>query len=209
MFDPDGDRKELAEHPGVDRAIAVTLTLQDIPPELILHIASLLKVRDLLALRGVRFRLYKLKQPRTDPNQSNRSIYNLTQDRILWSGLLRDLHLPLPRTLRSRRLDSLSYLELKEAVLNSCRVEDQWLKRRDPRVIPRTMFEYADTILLDFLDDRWIISIPKSGQTIIRDAQENPPKLCKWTSNILRGGTQNAVATVDPHQGDIIIVAWE
>ena len=65
MFDPDGDRKELAEHPGVDRAIAVTLTLQDIPPELILHIASLLKVRDLLALRGGAFQAL---QTQTAPN---------------------------------------------------------------------------------------------------------------------------------------------
>lgn len=94
-------------------------------------------------------------------------------------------------------------------MLDSCKVEDQWLKRRDPRVILRTRSRHAGIVLLDFMDDRWIISIPQSGPPIIWDAREDPPKLCKWTSNFLRGGTKNALVTVDPHQGDMIIAAWE
>ena len=53
-----GDRKELVGRPRVDEATVATLMLQDMPSELILRIASLLEVRDLLALRRVRFRLY-------------------------------------------------------------------------------------------------------------------------------------------------------
>ena len=65
MYDPEGGHKEPAGHPQVDEAIAAIITLPDLPPELILRIASLLEVRDLLALRRVRFRVYKLKQPQS------------------------------------------------------------------------------------------------------------------------------------------------
>ena len=68
MYDPEGGHKEPAGHLQVDKTVAAILTLPDLPPELILRIASLLKVGDLLALRRVRFRFYKLKPPRTYPN---------------------------------------------------------------------------------------------------------------------------------------------
>jgi hypothetical protein len=47
----------LATRSQVDEATAITLKLPDLPPELILRIASFLEVRDLLALRRVRFTL--------------------------------------------------------------------------------------------------------------------------------------------------------
>ena len=57
MSDPIDSREALATRSQVDEAAATTLKLQDLPPELILRIASFLEVRDLLALRRVRFTL--------------------------------------------------------------------------------------------------------------------------------------------------------
>ena len=57
MFNLEGSREELATSSPVDE----TTTLLDLPPELILRIASQLEVRDLLALRKVSFKLEKLK----------------------------------------------------------------------------------------------------------------------------------------------------
>ena len=63
MFDPQGSHKEMAASSYVDEAAKTTLTLSDLPPELILRIASLLEVGDLLALRRVCFRSNNLKSP--------------------------------------------------------------------------------------------------------------------------------------------------
>jgi len=53
MSDPQGIHKVLATSSCVDEAAKTTLTLSDLPPELILRIAPLLEVEDLLALRMV------------------------------------------------------------------------------------------------------------------------------------------------------------
>jgi len=63
MSDPQGSHKEPATSSCVDEATRTTLTLSDLPPELILCIASLLEVGDLLALRRVSFRSNNLKSP--------------------------------------------------------------------------------------------------------------------------------------------------
>ena len=52
-----------------------TLTLPDLPQELILRIASLLEVRDLLALRTVGFNLDKLKWSQTYQVQTEPQIH--------------------------------------------------------------------------------------------------------------------------------------
>ena len=59
MSNPEGSLEELATSSRVGEAT----TLLGLPPELILHIASQLEVRDLLALRKMRFELEKLKSP--------------------------------------------------------------------------------------------------------------------------------------------------
>jgi len=63
MADTKGTHKELATSSYVDEAAETTLTLSDLPSELILRIASLLEVGDLLALRRVRPKLEQLKFP--------------------------------------------------------------------------------------------------------------------------------------------------
>ena len=139
------------------------------------------------------------------PNQSNRYMYNLSQDKHLWGGLLRNLRLPLSRTLRSCRLDSLSYPELEEAVLDSYRVEHRWLKRREPSLTLPAVGRQFNIRLLEFLDDRWIVSIPTIGSLTIWDIQESPPKLCESASRFPGGEIRGATVVVDPDQGDIII----
>ena len=47
----------------VEEETATALMLLDLPPELVLRITSLLEVRDLLALRIVRFKLDKPEPP--------------------------------------------------------------------------------------------------------------------------------------------------
>ncbi|KAF9649209.1 hypothetical protein BDM02DRAFT_1948733 [Thelephora ganbajun] len=185
MSDPEGGLKELATSSRVDGKT----TLIDLPPELILRIASLLEVRDLLAFR-----------------RTHRFIHTISQDKLLWGSIFHDLRLPLPRTLRSRHLDSLSYPELENAVLHSCMVEHWWLKERKAVfTLPAMNSSYR---LLDFLDDRWVISIPVNGSPVIWDTREIPPKLyqlCESTSHAFRTETSGATVAVDPHQGDIII----
>ena len=132
-------------------------------------------------------------------------MYNVTQDKLLWKGLLRHLRPPLPRTLKSRHLDSLSYPELEEAVLHSRRVEQQWLKRRQHSWTFCVMRGHAWTRRLDFLDDRWIIYIPTQGPPTIWDTRENPPKSFELTACPFLGVTWDATAVVDPHRGDVII----
>ena len=61
MLDPEDSLNESATFSRVDEAITGTLTLQDLPPELILRIASLLELRDLLALRKVCFKPDELR----------------------------------------------------------------------------------------------------------------------------------------------------
>jgi len=186
-----------------------TLALPDLPPELILRIASLLEVGDLLAFRRVRLTL-------TNSNsrdlirfkQSDKSIYILSQDKLLWRGLLRDLQPPLPRALRSRCPDSLPYDELEKVVLRSFVVERQWLERRGPSLTLLAMDEAPDHIrlrFLGFLDDRWVVSIPTKGSPTIWDTQENPPKLWEPTSYPFQDETMDAAVAVDPHNGDIIM----
>ena len=143
---------------------------------------------------------YKL----TRYKQSNRSIYRITQDKVLWGNLLHDLRPPLPRTLRSRRLENVSYSELEDAVLRSHVVEHQWLKQRKPSST-LSLVEDSNICHLDILDDRWIICIPSGGPLMIWDTQENSPKLCELTPNPFYR-TGNAAVAVDPHQGDIVIV---
>ena len=57
MSDSQGGRREPATSSRAEEAIIATSTLSDLPSELILHIASLLELEDLLALRKVRFEL--------------------------------------------------------------------------------------------------------------------------------------------------------
>ena len=92
-------------------------------------------------------------------------------------------------------------------MLDSCGAEHRWLKRRESRVIHRARIDQSDISLLDFLDDRWVVSVPSNGPPIILDTRENPPKLCKWTSRSFQYGAWRPIAAVDPHQGDIIIAA--
>ena len=65
---------------------------------------------------------------------------------------------------------------------------------------------YPNILVLEFLDDRWLIFIPVNGSPIIWDTQENPPKLCEFTSHHYE--TWDAAVGVDPCQGDIVIVLW-
>ena len=55
MPDPEDSLNESAMFSRVGEATTGTLTLRDLPPELILRIASFLELRDLLALRKVCF----------------------------------------------------------------------------------------------------------------------------------------------------------
>ena len=83
------------------------------------------------------------------------------------------------------------------------------MKRREPRMILHSGAGHSNIHLLNFLDDRWIISIPLGGLTVIWDTREDPPKLYKCTSDSLQGGVWDAAVTVDPCQGDIIIAVTQ
>lgn len=122
--------------------------------------------------------------------------------------MLRSLHLPLPRMIRFRRLESLSYQELEDAVLDSCRVERQWMRWREPGLTLSVMDEHFYIRLLDFLDDRWIISAPSGGPPTIWDARENPPKLYERMLPF-RGAVWGTTAAANPHQGGTIIALRE
>ena len=92
---------------------------------------------------------------------------------------------------------------------HSYTAENQWLKRREAGLtLPRMNDHTIPIYLLDFLDDRWIISIPARGLPAIWDTHENPPKLCKLhesASGFFQAGTIDVEAAVDPHQGDVVI----
>jgi len=65
---------------------------------------------------------------------------------------------------------------------------------------------YTKIRLSDVLDDRWVIIIPEIGSPAIWDTQESPPRLYMLPdSHALRSTTLDAVAVIDPSQGDIII----
>ena len=65
---------------------------------------------------------------------------------------------------------------------------------------------YTKIRLSDVLDDRWVIIIPEIGSPAIWDTQENPPRLYMLPdSHALRSTTLDAVAVIDPSQGDMII----
>ena len=64
-----------AERSRVGGPTTVTLTLPDLPQELILRIASLLEIRDLLVLRLVCFNLDKIKSPQTYQVQTELQIH--------------------------------------------------------------------------------------------------------------------------------------
>ena len=206
MSDPEDSCNVLATCSRVDEVAIAILSLLDLPSELILRIASLLEIGDLLALRRVRSQRENLKPPQThQAKQIHKCMYSLTQDKLLWRGLLRRLRPPLPRTLRSRHLDSLSYPELEEAVLHSCMVEHQWMKWREHSLTLCAMPEYDWIQLLNTLDDRWVIYISTCGPPIIWDTLEDPPKSFELTSHSFLDETWNATAAVDLYQGDIII----
>jgi hypothetical protein len=65
LSNPGGRHEELTTSSRADEATTTPLTLSGLPPELTLRIAFQLDVRDLLALRKVRFKLGKLKYPQT------------------------------------------------------------------------------------------------------------------------------------------------
>ena len=102
-------------------------------------------------------------------------------------------------------MDSLSYPELEEAVLHSCMVEHQWLKKREHVLTLPAVNEHPSIRFLDFLDDRWVVSVPAKGPPAIWDTRENPPKLLESPSHSFHDEIRGAVVTVDPHQGNIII----
>ena len=208
MSNPEGSREELTTTSRVDGTTTVSLKLPDLPLELILRIASQLGVRDLLAFRKVSLKLEISNHHRlTASKQSNRFTYNATQDKLLWRDILRNLRPPLPRALRSRNLDDLSYPELEKAVFRSNMAERQRLKWWKAKVKLSTT-DVRPSILLGFLDDRWIISVPETGPPTIWDAQEDLPvlyKLPESASHFFQDETFAAKAVVDPHQGDIII----
>ena len=89
-------------------------------------------------------------------------------------------------------------------MLDSCRVERRWLKRREPGLLLFAMEEGSSIRLLDFLDDRWIVSIPSNGPPIIWDTHKNTPSLCVPMSHSYE--TLDAAVAVDPLQGDVVIV---
>ena len=84
--------------------------------------------------------------------------------------------------------------------------ELRWLERREPGLV---LSERSSVRLLDFLDDRWIISIPPSGPPTIWDTREEPPKLREPTSRSFWDAIWSATVAVDPHQGDIVIGLWK
>ena len=126
-------------------------------------------------------------------------------------GLLRDLNPPLPRTLRSRRLDSLSYPELEEVVLQSYVAEHCWLRLRRPGLMVSSMNKCSHNLqAVEFLEDRWVISIPTTSQPVILDTQENPPKLYEPTSYpSFNEAVWAASVVVDPRQDGIIVGLWQ
>lgn len=63
MSNPEDSCEELVASLRVNEPTTTTLTLSELPPELILRVASQLEVGDLLALRRVRFKLEKSKSP--------------------------------------------------------------------------------------------------------------------------------------------------
>ena len=87
-------------------------------------------------------------------------------------------------------------------MLHSCAVEYRWLKWRGPGL---TLLASTRLRLLDFLDDRWVVSIPAKGPPTIWDTQENPPTLWEPTSYPFRDEILEATAAVDPQKGDIIM----
>lgn len=184
-------------------------TLPDLPLELIFHIASLLEVRDLVALRRVRSRSESSNRLKlTRQAQCQRFLYDVTRDKLLWRRILRDFRRPpLPRALRSRCLENLSYPELEEAVSISYVAEHRWLKQRGPG---STLFAggWGRISLLTVLDDRWVVVIPERGTPAIWDIRDDPPKprnLSKSMLNVFEGRVLEAIATVDPSQGNIFI----
>ena len=94
-------------------------------------------------------------------------------------------------------------------MLDSCRVERQWLKQREPDPTLPAMGRQSGIrfrVLLEFLDDRWIVSIPTIGPPTIMDTREHPPKSYELMPQSSLDETQEATAVVDLDQGDIIIV---
>ena len=76
MFNPDGSHNQLATRSWVDEVATTTLTPLDLPPELILRIASLLEVRDLLAFRGVRLMtIYESNPPQAYRPQTESQVH--------------------------------------------------------------------------------------------------------------------------------------
>jgi len=161
--------------------------------------------------------MFQIRQPQiallklTGSKQSQRYPYNVTRDKLLWIGILRGLQPPLPRTLRSRNLDNLSYPELEKAVSISHIAERGWMKQRDPSLTLPTGDKRYTIRSLHVLDDRWAVIIPGTGPHVIWDIQENPPKPYKLpepVSSAFQDEAGGARAAIDPYQGDIIIGFW-
>ena len=75
MSNPEDCHNVLASCSRVDEAAITTLSLLDLPSELILRIASLLEIGDLLALRRVRFQRDKPEPPQIHWAQADPQIY--------------------------------------------------------------------------------------------------------------------------------------
>jgi len=75
MSDPDNYNNGPAGRSQVGGATTATSTLLDLPQELILRLASLLEVKDLLALRMVGFNLDNPKPSHTHQVQTEPQIY--------------------------------------------------------------------------------------------------------------------------------------
>lgn len=81
------------------------------------------------------------------------------------------------------------------------------MKPRGASLTLLSVNKHSKIHLLDFLDDRWVISILSTGPTVW-DTREHPPKLCELSVSVPHGFWDHivdAVAGVDPHQGDVII----
>ncbi|VDC03341.1 unnamed protein product [Peniophora sp. CBMAI 1063] len=125
----------------------------DLPPELLLHILSLVSARDILAFRHT--------SKRGDA---------ISRDHTLWLDLLRwqREYLPLPSIVRDDAnlitLDSISLEGLVVSAQKSC---GNWLKSRQrPLYLGGTPDEPSDILYLDILLDEFVICVHSNGSIL-------------------------------------------